>query len=87
MTRGVVSWRPLCVALCVVVVAGVAFIFRFNSLSGSLGGFTNDQFVPGGSAARDPPYVRTHTYVSRVSRRALSGRRRPGATLGLPCFQ
>lgn len=32
-------------ALCAVAVAVVAFIYRFNSLDGSLGGFTNDQFV------------------------------------------
>jgi len=32
-------------ALCAVAVAGVAFIYRFNSLDGSLGGFTNDQFA------------------------------------------
>lgn len=44
------SWwrwrRVLCAALCAVVVAVVAFTFRFNSLTnGSLGGFTNDHFV------------------------------------------
>ena len=37
--------RPLGVLLWVVVVGAVAFLLRFNSLSGSLGGFTNDQFV------------------------------------------
>ena len=31
--------------LCAVLIAVPAFLLRFNSLSGSLGGFTNDQFV------------------------------------------
>ena len=31
-------------ALSAVAVAGVAFLYRFNSLDGSLGGFTNDHF-------------------------------------------
>jgi hypothetical protein len=34
------------VGLCALAVGVAAFAFRFNSLSGSLGGFTNDQFVP-----------------------------------------
>ena len=38
--------HALCATLCAAVVCLVAFTFRFNSLSGSLGGFTNDQFVP-----------------------------------------
>ena len=37
--------RALCAALCALAVGLVAFAFRFNSLDGSLGGFTNDQFV------------------------------------------
>jgi hypothetical protein len=40
------TWRRVGLAvLCAVAVAGVAFIYRFNSLGGSLGGFTNDQFA------------------------------------------
>lgn len=37
--------HPLSILLCAVVIGMLAFILRFNSLSGSLGGFTNDQFV------------------------------------------
>jgi hypothetical protein len=37
--------RRLRILLCAVVIAVPAFLLRFNSLSGSLGGFTNDQFV------------------------------------------
>jgi len=43
------SWwtrrRGILAALCAVAVAVVAFVYRFNSLDGSLGGFTNDQFA------------------------------------------
>jgi len=42
------SWwgrRHLAIAApCAVAVSGVAFLYRFNSLEGSLGGFTNDHF-------------------------------------------
>jgi hypothetical protein len=44
------SWRrwrrPLLALACAVAIGCFAFVLRFNSLSGSLGGFTNDQFVP-----------------------------------------
>jgi hypothetical protein len=43
------SWwggrRLVLAALGALVVAGVAFFYRFNSLDGSLGGFTNDHFA------------------------------------------
>ena len=37
--------RVVLAALCAVAVACVAFVYRFNSLDGALGGFTNDQFA------------------------------------------
>lgn len=42
MTEGV--WRGAARALLAVMVLLTAFFFRFNTLGGSLGGFTNDEF-------------------------------------------
>lgn len=37
--------RIVAAALCATALAGAAFVYRFNALDGSLGGFTNDQFT------------------------------------------
>ena len=37
--------RIIAAALCAIALAGAAFVYRFNALDGSLGGFTNDQFA------------------------------------------
>src|SRR5688572_9611123 len=38
-------WRIAVAAAAAVLIAAVAFLFRFNSLGGSLGGFDNDHFI------------------------------------------
>jgi hypothetical protein len=37
--------RMIAAVLCATALAGAAFVYRFNALDGSLGGFTNDQFA------------------------------------------
>jgi hypothetical protein len=37
--------RIIAAVLCATALAGAAFVYRFNALDGSLGGFTNDQFA------------------------------------------